>query len=120
MAGSIRPGVANAANGVAACLNRSGNGAGAALLRRLRAERPAALDPDPDPAGPECPPYRADTIGQRRADAWELPYGARSCSQSHRRSNLLFLNIRRRAQCSYRALIADTLKRGGSICKGDA
>lgn len=34
MAGSIRPGVANAANEAAACLNGLTYGAGAALLRR--------------------------------------------------------------------------------------
>ncbi len=40
MAGRIRPGVAEAANDAATYLNHSGNGAGAALLRRVRVERP--------------------------------------------------------------------------------
>ena len=45
MAGRIRPGVADAANGVAVYLNHSGKAVGVALLRRLRVERPAAPDP---------------------------------------------------------------------------
>ena len=53
-----------------------GLSAGAALLRRLRVERPTG----PDPASPACPARLTCTIGQQRGAASDVPYAASRCS----------------------------------------
>lgn len=74
--GSIRPGVADSANGTVARLNGSAYGAGTALLKRLRVELPAA----PDPAKPASPAYPASAIREPRTARSGFAYAASRCS----------------------------------------